>query len=76
MATLRSLEKKWQGAENCLSRISFTSAARILKDLFCRRSRAKQSVINIGCLGLSRNDKDYYAATVMNQKLGGSFNGT
>jgi zinc protease len=35
---------------------------------------AKQSVINIGGPGLSRNDADFYAATVMNQKLGGSFN--
>jgi zinc protease len=36
---------------------------------------AKQSVINIGCPGLARTDPDYYAVTVMNQKLGGSFNG-
>jgi zinc protease len=36
---------------------------------------AKQSVINIGYLGLARTDPDYFAVTVMNQKLGGSFNG-
>jgi zinc protease len=35
---------------------------------------AKQSVINIGCLGLARTDPDFFAVTVMNQKLGGSFN--
>jgi zinc protease len=36
---------------------------------------AKQSVINIGCLGLARQDKEYFPAVVMNYKLGGSFNG-
>jgi len=36
---------------------------------------AKQSVISIGNLALSRQDKDYFPATVMNYKLGGSFNG-
>ena len=36
---------------------------------------AKQSVIKIGYLALSRTDADYYAATVMNYKLGGSFSG-
>jgi len=36
---------------------------------------AKQSVINIGYVGLSRNDKDFYPAEVMNYKLGGSFSG-
>ena len=36
---------------------------------------AKQSVINIGNLSLSRTDSDYYPAYVMNYKLGGSFSG-
>ena len=36
---------------------------------------AKQSVISIGCIGLSRTDADYYPVQVMNYKLGGSFNG-
>jgi len=35
---------------------------------------AKQSVIDIGYLALSRKDPDYYKATVMNFKLGGTFN--
>jgi len=37
--------------------------------------KAKQSVIDIGYLALARTDKDYYPATVMNYKLGGSFSG-
>ncbi|SMD38186.1 zinc protease [Reichenbachiella faecimaris] len=36
---------------------------------------AKQSVINIGYLSMSRPDPDFYPATVMNYKLGGSFSG-
>ena len=36
---------------------------------------AKQSVINIGYLGMARTNPDYYATTVMNYKLGGSFSG-
>jgi len=35
---------------------------------------AKQSVIYVGNAALPRTDKDYFPATVMNHKLGGSFN--
>jgi zinc protease len=35
---------------------------------------AKQSVIYIGAPSLARTDADYYPVTVMNHKLGGSFN--
>jgi len=35
---------------------------------------AKQSVINIGCLGIPRTHPDYFPLTVMSYKLGGSFN--
>jgi zinc protease len=36
---------------------------------------AKQSVISIGAPSIPRTDPDFYAATVANYKLGGSFNG-
>lgn len=36
---------------------------------------AKQSVISIGYLAMSRKDPDFFPATVMNYKLGGSFSG-
>lgn len=36
---------------------------------------AKQSVIYVGNASPPRTDKDYFPATVMNYKLGGSFNG-
>lgn len=35
---------------------------------------ARQSQIYVGHLGLKRTDPDYYAASVMNYRLGGSFN--
>ncbi len=35
---------------------------------------AKQSQIYVGHLGLPRTHEDFYAATVMNHRLGGSFN--
>jgi zinc protease len=36
---------------------------------------ARQSEIRIGHLGIPETDPDYYAATVMNYRLGGAFNG-
>ena len=36
---------------------------------------AKQSQIRIGHVSIPYNDPDYYPITVMNYKLGGSFNG-
>ena len=36
---------------------------------------AKQSVITVGNYAIPRSSDDYYPATVMNYKLGGSFNG-
>jgi zinc protease len=36
---------------------------------------SKQSVINIGYLSMAKTDPDYFPATVMNYKLGGSFSG-
>ena len=36
---------------------------------------ARQSEIRIGYVSLSATDPDYYPATVVNDKLGGSFNG-
>ena len=36
---------------------------------------AKQSVIMAGCPSVARSHEDYFANTVMNYKLGGSFNG-
>jgi zinc protease len=74
MASLKSLGKKWKGKEVAFPEYALPAAPAESKIYFIDVPGAKQSVINIGALGLSRNDKDYYPAFVMNQKLGGSFN--
>ena len=74
MASLKYLDKKWSGKEIGYPVYPLPILPSESKIYFVDIPGAKQSVINIGCLGLSRNDEDYYAVTVMNQKLGGSFN--
>ncbi|MCK9401019.1 MAG: insulinase family protein [Bacteroidales bacterium] len=74
LASLKSLGKKWTGKEVIYPEYSFPVPPAESKIYFIDIPGAKQSVINIGGPGLSRNDEDYYAAIVMNQKLGGSFN--
>jgi zinc protease len=74
IASLKNLEKKWNGNEIAFPEYKIPAPPVESKIYFVDVPGAKQSVINIGGPGLSRNDKDFYAATVMNQKLGGSFN--
>jgi len=74
MASLKSLNKKWAPREVTFPSYTTPPAPEKSKIYFVDVPGAKQSVINIGCLSLSRNEPDYYAATVMNYKLGGSFN--
>lgn len=74
MSSLKSLGKNWKAKEVIFPEYSLPPAPTESKIYFVDVPGAKQSVIDIGCLGISRNDPDYYAATVMNYKLGGSFN--
>ena len=75
MSSLKNLDKKWQGSAKTFPEYSLPVTPAASKIYFIDVPGAKQSVINIGCPGLSRRDEDFYAATVMNLKLGGSFNG-
>jgi zinc protease len=75
LASLKSLGKKWQAKEVFFPEYPIPMAPTESKIYFIDVPGAKQSVINIGGPGLSRYDADYYPAFVMNQKLGGSFNG-
>jgi zinc protease len=75
LASLKSLGKKWKAKEIFFPEYPLPVAPAESKIYFIDVPGAKQSVINIGGPGLSRNDADYYPAIVMNQKLGGSFNG-
>jgi zinc protease len=75
MASLKNLDKKWKGGPLVFPEFTIPAPPAVSQVYFVDVPGAKQSVINIGGLGLSRNDTDYYPATVMNFKLGGSFNG-
>ncbi|MEI7895531.1 MAG: pitrilysin family protein [bacterium] len=75
IASLQGLASAWKAKEVKFPSYQLPAPLEQSKIYFVDVPGAKQSVINIGCLGLARQDKDYFPATVMNYKLGGSFNG-
>ncbi|MHC1703760.1 MAG: M16 family metallopeptidase [Tenuifilaceae bacterium] len=72
---LVSLNGKWAAKEVAIPEIKMQGAPEKSKIYFVDVPGAKQSVISIGCPSLPRTDPDFYATTVVNYKLGGSFNG-
>ncbi|MDH5598950.1 MAG: insulinase family protein, partial [Cyclobacteriaceae bacterium] len=72
---LKDLETRWEAKEVNIPVFELPAARDKAGLYFVDIPNAKQSVINIGNLSIPRTDPDYYAATVMNYKLGGSFNG-
>lgn len=74
MSSVKNLGNKWIARDVVLPEYPIPPSPGLSKIYFVDVPGAKQSVINIGCPGISRKDQDYYAATVMNHKLGGSFN--
>lgn len=74
-ASLDGLTQKWQAKEVTLPQITVPAAPEKSQIYFVDVPGAKQSVISIGAPALPRTNPDYYAATVANYKLGGSFNG-
>ncbi|HAG17072.1 MAG TPA: peptidase M16 [Bacteroidales bacterium] len=72
---LKSLNEKWKTKNVIFPKYELPKAITESKIYFIDVPGAKQSIINIGNLSLSRTDADYYPAYVMNYKLGGSFNG-
>jgi zinc protease len=74
-AALAGLNEKWQAKEVALPQITLPQAPEKSQIYFVDVPGAKQSVIYIGAPGIPRTDPEYYAATVANYKLGGSFNG-
>ncbi|MDP1621417.1 MAG: pitrilysin family protein [Bacteroidales bacterium] len=73
--SLKPLASEWQVKEVVFPAYTIPAPLKQSKIIFVDVPGAKQSVINIGCLGLARQDKDFFPATVMNYKLGGSFSG-
>lgn len=74
-ASLAGLNQKWQFREVSFPAITVPGSPEKSQIYFVDFPGAKQSVISIGAPALPRTDPDYYAATVANYKLGGSFNG-
>jgi zinc protease len=72
---LSGLNKKWQPKAVTIPDIKVPGAPEKSQIYFVDMPGAKQSVISIGTPSIPRTDPDFYAATVANYKLGGSFNG-
>jgi zinc protease len=70
-----SLNTKWAAKKVDLPQIKVPGPPEKSQIYFVDVPGAKQSVISIGAPSIPRTDPDYYAATVANFKLGGSFNG-
>jgi len=74
-AALANISSKWQIKDVIIPDIRVPEPPAISQIYFVDIPDAKQSIINIGCPSISRQDPDYYSALVTNYKLGGSFNG-
>ena len=75
MKSLQDLAAQWPAKEVHFPAYSLPQELPASKIYFVDVPGAKQSVINIGYLALARTETDFYPATVMNYKLGGSFAG-
>ncbi len=74
MSGLKGLESEWAAKEVEIPTYEVANNRDKSSLYFVDVPNAKQSVLNVGYIGMQRTDPDYYAATVMNHKLGGSFN--
>ena len=75
MNSLRSLSEKWAAKTVDFPDYPLPAPIDASRVYFVDVPGAKQSVIMIGYLALARTDPNFFPATVMNYKLGGSFNG-
>lgn len=75
ISSLQSLNDNWQPKEVIIPEFEIPEQTDKAVLCFLDIPNSKQSVINIGYLAKKRTDDDFYAATVMNYKLGGSFSG-
>jgi zinc protease len=75
LKVLGDLETKWAAKEVTIPTYPLPEARDKASLYFVDIPNAKQSVINIGYLSMASTDPDFFPATVMNYKLGGSFSG-
>jgi zinc protease len=74
--SLQSIAALWKKKDVMIPEIKKSPTIDKSKIYFVDVPGAKQSVIRIGNLSLSQTAPDFFPASVMNYKLGGSFNGT
>ncbi len=74
-SALAGIESKWTPKEVAFPEFEIPANPERSRVYFVNVPEAKQSVIRIGNLSLTRTDPDYDAVQVMNYKLGGSFSG-
>ena len=72
---LTDLNLKWKPKNVVIPEIKVPGPPEKSQIYFVDVPGAKQSVISIGAPSLPRTNPDFYPATVVNYKLGGSFNG-
>ena len=75
LAVLEDLNSKWQQKDVVIPQYELVDTRDKSSLYFVDIPNAKQSVIRIGYLGMPRTSEDFFPATVMNYKLGGSFSG-
>lgn len=75
LQVLKGLESKWKAKEVQIPTYPLPGPQDKARLYFVDIPNAKQSIINIGYLSMARTNPDYFPATVMNYKLGGSFSG-
>jgi len=75
LESLNGLEERWVAKDVKIPEYPISNNRDESSLYFVDIPNSKQSVINIGYISMPRTDEDYYAAEVMNYKLGGSFSG-
>lgn len=76
LTSIKNLEANWGAKDVTIPTFEIANNRDKASLYFVDIPNAKQSVINIGNIGMKRTDADYYGSTVMNYKLGGSFSGS
>ncbi len=74
IALFRPLEESWPAGDVAMPEYADPAPQPRPRLYFVDIPGAKQSQIYVGHVGLPRTHEDYHAATVMNHRLGGSFN--
>lgn len=75
VSAFAGIEAEWEARDVDFPEVSIPENPAQSKIYFVDFPGAKQSVIQIGNIAIPRSDPDFYPATVINYKLGGSFNG-